>query len=964
MKKGSSLLLFLLFSSVIHLMAQSGSVKGILKDTTVKQSLKGATVSILEKTDSSVVLYGLAEEDGIFQLRKIPAGPHILSISFQGYETKYKPINILADSTVSAGTIYLQMAANNLGNVTVEAPPVVVKKDTVEYNASMFKTKPNAVAEDLLKKLPGVDVGTDGTVKAQGEQVQRILVDGKRFFGDDPKMATKNLPPDVIDKIQVFDDLSDQSKFTGFDDGNRVKTINITTKKNMRKGYFGRAIAGVGNKGLYDEALNLSRFKGDQQMTVIGQANNTNNQNFTTQDILGAGGGGGRGYGGGGGRGGGGMQPTNNNNGITKTLAGGINYRDSWGKNTDFSGSYFYNNMQVEKDQKSATENLYPGQPSQFNDKDQSSANKNINNRLNLNLETNFDSANSMIIRPNVSWQESDNSSQSISNTVKSDKITPVNSIAANSSSYNSGYNGTADVLFRHKFKKKARTVSFDLNFGGSSNDGNGTNYSLSKFHQSTGDSVNTINQQYVSKSNSQSISTTVSYTEPVTKNSILEFNYNYSYNKNTSDKTTYDYNSDDQKYSIVDSLLTNAYENTYHSNRLTLNYRIQSKKMNLSFGSGVQFGDLTSINRTKNLDLSQHYTNIYPTANFNYKFTPTSNLRFNYSGRTAQPNVQQLQPVIDNSDPMNVKVGNPLLKQSFTNSFRMLYTNFDNVKFRNMFASVNASFVGNAIVNATTTNLKTGVDTLIPVNMNGSYNISAFFNYGIQLKHPKSNLNFTTNFTDSRSVGLVRTFDSVGAQPLNKQNITTNYTIGESVKWTTNLKDNFDLNFTATPTYNIAKYSIQPSQNANYFSLILGVEPTYYTKSGWVLSSNFNYTYYGGRATGYNTSVPLWNASIAKQVLKNKRGEIKFTVFDLLNQNVSVTRNITDNYIQDVHTKVLTRYALLTFTYNLRTFKGAAPQQQRNRMGPPFMRDGGGGRMGRPGGMPGGGMPPPPPGE
>lgn len=963
MKKGSSLLLFLLFSSVIHLMAQSGSIKGILKDTTAKQSLKGATISILEKADSSVVLYGLAEDNGIFQIKNIPAGPHILSISFQGYETHYKQVNIVADSTVSAGTIYLLMAANNLGNVTVEAPPIVVKKDTVEFNASMFKTKPNANAEDLLKKLPGVDVGSDGTVKAQGEQVQRILVDGKRFFGDDPKMATKNLPPDVIDKIQVFDDLSDQSKFTGFDDGNRVKTINITTKKNMRKGYFGRAIAGVGNKGLYEEALNLSRFHGDQQITIIGQANNTNNQNFTTQDILGASGGGGRGYGGGGGGGGrggggGGIQPVSNNNGITKTFAGGINYRDAWGKNTDFYGSYFYNNLQVQKDQNSATENLYPNQPSQFNDKDQASNNKNINNRLNLNLETNFDSSNSMIIRPNVSWQQSDNSSQSISNTVKSDKTTPINSSVSNSSSSNSGYNGNADVLFRHKFKKKARTVSFDLNFGGSSNDGSGSNYSLNKFFQPTGDSINTINQQYVSKSNSQSFSSTVSYTEPVTKNSLLEFNYNFSYNKNTSDKTTYDYNANDEKYSIIDSLLTNAYENTYHSNRLTLNYRIQSQKMNLSFGSGVQFGDLTSINHTKNLNLTQHYTNIYPTANFNYRFSKTSNLRFNYSGRTAQPNVQQLQPVIDNSDPMNIKVGNPLLKQSFTNSFRLLYTSFDNVKFRNMFASVNASFIGNAIVNATITNLKTGVDTLIPVNMNGSYNLSAFFNYGFQLKNPKSNLNFTTNFNDSRSVGLLRTLDSVGVT-LNKQNITTNYTIGESIKWTTNLKDNFDMNFVTTPTYNIAKYSIQPSQNANYFSLILGVEPTYYTKSGWVLSSNFNYTYYGGRATGYNTSVPLWNASIAKQLFKKKQGEIKFTVFDLLNQNVSVTRNITDNYVQDVHTKVLTRYALLTFTYNLRSFSGAAPQQ-RNRMGPPFMRDGG--RGGRPGG--GMMMPPPPPGQ
>jgi hypothetical protein len=537
----------------------------------------------------------------------------------------------------------------------------------------------------------------------------------------------------------------------------------------------------------------------------------------------------------------------------------------------------------------------------------------NINQRLNFNIETKFDSSNSLILRPNVNYQQTGSSLQSTTNTTKGETI-KLNNSKASSKKQNDGYNGNVDMLFRHRFHTKGRTFSIDINGGRNSNNGDGNNISTSNYFINGNDSVHNINQHYNSKINGNSLSTTFSYTEPVGKHSIIEFNYNYSYNKNVSTRTTYNYDSATQKFSSIDSLLTNSYDNTYHSNRFTLNYLIQKNKMNLSFGSGLQAGNLASMNATKNITLTQHYINLYPTANFMYRFSKTTNLRFNYSGRTAQPNVQQLQPVVDNGDPLNVQIGNPDLKQSFTNSFRMLFASFDNTHFRNIFATVNASFTHNNIVNAITTNVRTGADTIIPVNLNGTHNLSAFFNYGLQLKKPKSNLNFTTNFTNSRTVNLVN----------NIKNITANYTMGETIKWTTNLKNNFDMTFSAAPTYNIARYSVQPNQNANYFSQLLNTGITYYTKSGWILETNFDYTAYSGRSQGYNTGVPLLNASLAKQFFKKKQGELRLSVFDLLNQNVSITRNVTENYIQDVQTKVLTRYVLLTFTYNLRNFAGS----------------------------------------
>jgi len=961
----------ILLSGILFLLAatsfaqnDNGSIKGILRDSSEHHVLKRATISVLRK-DSSVISQALSGDDGTFNIKDIPFGDYILKASYSSYETRFSNFTINNNATtLNAGIIYMQPQAHELAEVVVKTPPIVIKKDTFEFAASAFTTKPNGTAEDLLTKLPGVDVDQSGNIKAQGETVQRVLVNGKRFFGDDPKTATQNLPSDVIDKIQVFDDQSDQSAFTGFDDGSRVKTINIITKKNT--GSFGKFVAGAGDKGLYNIAANYSMFKGDQQISFIGQLNNTNKQNFTPQDIFGSSGGGGgsrsggggnRGGGGGGGgnRGGGGggqMQQLqslnangNSNNGIVTTSAGGINYRDVWGKNTNVYGSYFYNNLLTEKDQKTQQENFAQNDSSIFNSEEQSSSRRVVNQRANFNIETQFDSLNSLIVRPNVSYQQTTGNSVSLTNTTKGKSVL-LNTADAKTSNYNEGFNGSLDALFRHRFKTRGRTFSLGLNGSGNSNNGNGNNFSVTDYYDNGIDSAYNINQHYTSSTNGQGVSATASYTEPIGKKSLLEFNYNYSYNKNTSDKITYNYDSATEKFSSIDSLLTNNYENTYSSNRLTLSYRFQTEKMNFSIGNGVQFGDLISTNNTKNYDLTQHYVNTSPSANFNYRFSRFSNLRFNYSGRTNQPSVDQLQPVIDNSDPLNIQVGNPNLKQSFTHSFRALYNSFDNVHFRNIFATINASIINNNIVSALRRDTLTGADTASYVNLNGTYNISAFFNYGFQLKKPKSNLNFTTNFTNSRSVSVI-----------NKEtNYTQNYTIGETIKLTSNLKKNFDMNFSATPTYNIVRYSLQSGNNDNYFSQNLRVGATYYTTSGWILESDFNYTAYEGRADGYNTAVPLWNASFAKQFLKKKAGELRFSVYDLLNQNASIVRTVSDTYIQDVQTKVLTRYFMLTFTYNLRNFSKTQQKQLPN-FGP---RDGnmpppGDGR----GGPPAGGPPP-----
>jgi hypothetical protein len=927
MKKLLSLLSLVFLVSFAS--AQSvATVKGVLIDSLNKQSLKDASIVVLAASDSSLEVFTLAKADGSFIINNAPFGEMLVQVKFQGYEPFSKKIIFSAkNSSVDLGTIYLKTAANDLGNVTVTQSPVKMNKDTVEFTASAFKTKPNAVAEDLLKKIPGIQVDKDGGIKAQGETVQRVLVDGKRFFGDDPKMATRNLPPDIIDKIQVFDAASDQSAFTGFDDGNRVKTINITTRKDKRKGYFGRAALGAGansDDALYDNNINISKFNGDQQITFTGQANNVNKQNFSVQDMLGSLGGGGFGGGGRGGGatmgggGGGGLLGTGGGGGIVKTLAAGLNYKDNWGTKTQFSGSYFYNDQTTTRDQNSLTENLVTGSTdsSIFSKQVQSSVTNNKNHRINFNIETNFDTSNTLIIRPNISFQNTHSETFQTTSSTRG-KLTSLNSSRVNSVRDNEGINGSLEATFRHRFAKKGRTYSIGLNSSYNTNDGSGSNWSQNQFNLPSRNYTDTLDQIYTTNRDGKNNSATLSYTEPIGKNKLIELNYNISSNVNNSGRSTLGYNKATTDYDIAVPNLSNIFENTFSANRVTVNYRIQNAKYNFSIGSGLQVGDLVSKNISTNVNLKQHFVNLFPSANFRYDFTKSKNLRMFYNGRTAQPSAEQLQPVIDNSNPLLIRTGNPNLKQQFSHSFRFLFNSFDIFTQKIIFATLSGSFIENDIQNSTTIS-GGGVQTIKPVNLSGTYNINGFFNYGFPIKKPKSNLNLMANVSRNQTQTLVNSIS----------NFTRNTNLGGTISWTTNIKEGFDMNFSSNSNLTMARYTLQPQQNGDFFSQTVSAEATIYSKSGWVLSTDFDYIYNAGRSEGFNTSIPLWNASLSKQMLKNKAGELKFYVFDLLNQNISISRNVTSNYIQDLQTRVLKRYFMISFTYNLRKF-GAAQGPQ-----------------------------------
>ncbi len=943
MKK--SILFIGLFISLVA-SAQKGTIKGRLIDSVGKQQLLNATISVLNEKDSSMEAFGTSKADGNFSITGISQGEYIVQITFQGYQYIFKKAKIsAADLVVDYGNVYMQPQYKELDGVKVIAAPVLIKKDTLEFSAGAFKTKPNANVEDMLKKLPGVEVNKDGTVKAQGEQVQKVLVDGKTFFGNDPKMATQNLPADMVDKVQFFDDMSEQSKFSGFDDGNRQKTMNITTKKDKRKGVFGNATIGAGDNDRFKAKLSANYFNGNQQLSLIGGGNNINEQNFSFQDIMGImGGGGGGGFGGGRGVttisiGGGGARPTgggggflssllggSNNGGIAKNWNIGLNFKDVLSKRIETNGSYFFNNTNIAKIQSAFRETKLRADTTLLSKSSDISDSKNQNHRVNWQFDWTLDSLgnNSLQLKPTFTYQVSDSRSQSI-NSANNNKGLSINNTDRTNVSNNDGYNFNNELLFRHRFAKRGRSVSVNLSQSINNSDNINTAYSINEFYQPN-NRKDTIQQRSNQNTNGYTLGSNVSYTEPINREQGIELTYSYNYTKNKSDRYTYNYNKLSQQFDQIVDLLSNRFDNTNKISRAGATFRTQKQTYNWSVGMQFQNTTIEGLNISKGTGVSQSFENWLPNAQFQYSLNRSKNFRFNYRTRTNQPSVTQLQPVPDNSNPLNIRLGNPDLKQEYSHNINVNYNTFNIANFSNLFVGLSYSNTSNKIVNEINID-PNGRQTQRPINLEGVYSLSANGNFGFPLKKLVSNMNFNTGISFAKDASILN------GQRNNIDNLSV--TGGMTVTYN---KGNFDANFSTSMAYNNAKYSLQSQQDGDFFNQTLGAEFTYTMFKSWILNSDFDYTYYSGRGAGFNQSVPLWTLSLSKQLFEDKRAEIKLTVFDVLNKNISINRVIDPTYTEDQEFNVLKRYFLLSFTYNLRKFG-----QGRGGSGMPPMPGGGG---------------------
>ncbi len=953
MKNFPLLISFILIFCLIN-RVKAQSVKGILIDENEKTPIIGATVKLINKpdslrSDSSVAYTTLTNKDGYFIFENVTPKIYRLSVSSIGLGAFQMTIKVKDSVANDLGTIPISKTAKILNEVTITsaAPPVKQKTDTIEYSASQFKVNPDANVEDLIKKMPGVTVDKAGTVTAQGEQVKKVTVDGKEFFGDDATAALRNLPAEIIDKIQVFDRLSDQSQFTGFDDGNSQKAINVVTKANMRNGQFGRMYAGYGTDSRYSTGGNVSFFKGNRRVSLVGIANNINQQNFSSQDLLGvtsSGGNRGGGNFGGGGQGGprGGQQGGNRGgggnfgggqsdflvgqqNGISKTNAFGINYSDQWSKQLTVSGSYFFNNsnngnLQITNRQPNSTTSSIP-----FYKENSQSSSQNYNNRINMRLEYKIDSFNSLIITPTLSFQKN-TSYNNYSALTSFNNIDPVSSSDNKNSRFTTGYNLNNNILLRHSFAKRGRTVSLGFNTSANKRDGDIYQESINRYYdkQATLTKLDSILQFTDNVTNGYTLAPNIAYTEPIGKKGQLQLNYNLAFTKNTADQQTYQFDKIRKNYSLFDTSLSNKFDNSYNTQNAGFSYQVGDRDQQFSVGVNYQhsklfsdqiFPQLTSVNKT--------FSNFLPNLRLRKKLSAKSSINVFLRTSVNAPSVTQLQNVINRDNPLLQSIGNPDLKQQYTGFFVTRYTYTNTLKGQSFFANIFVQKINDFITNAAFIaskdsvitkfdTLKRGSQLIKPTNIDGYTSIRSFLTYGMPLKFIKSTFNINGGFTYNKLPGLIN----------NKKTITTTNTYSAGAVIASNINEYIDFNLSYNGNYN----SIAQRPEDNYYISNAGLQLNLLGKSGWFLQNDLNNQTYQYK----NNTVPdqnfwLWNISAGKKFLKDQKGELKLSVFDILKQNKSISRTVTETYIEDVQSQVLQRYFMLTFTYKLKNFGTAA---------------------------------------
>lgn len=930
---------------LIEAQAQNYSVNGIVTDQQTKTPLPGASVQLKSLTDAAKNFLFATDSLGKFSFTGLGSDSFLLSVSYVGYTPVNRTIRV--DST-NLNLIIRAVPNSNadLSTVIIQTTisPVIQKQDTVQFNASQYKVNPDASAEDLVQKMPGITV-QNGQVTANGENVQKVTIDGRELFGDDATAALRNLPAEIIDKIQVFDRLSDQAQFTGFDDGNTQKSINIITKINMRNGQFGRVFAGYGTNGRYNAGGNSTILHGVQKISLVGNFNNINQQNFSTQDLLGVSNNGGqRGFRGGGkGQRGGGKAPNpqrgggnvggfgaNSNfligtqNGINKTNSFGINYADNWGKKVQITGSYFFNNQNNLTQQITNTQYNIANAGSSVDSTN--SLSNNYNHRINFRFDYKIDSANELFIIPNLSFQSNTaNRNDVLTNYLKTNS--PLNSTNSYTHSKIFGNNLNNTILYRHAFSKKGRTVSLNLNT--SYNQRSGQTYLNQLYHNFSTTNDSTIGQ-YVPQTNSgYQISGNLAYTEPVGKSAQLQLNYNPAYTMSKASQETF-FPGADNNYSRLDDSISSRFTSIYKTQNGGIAYRYGNRDHMISFGANFQHTNLGSEEIFPySYILYKTFDNILPNAMVRMKLSTRSHLRMFYRASASQPSVLQLQDVVDKvSNAPYVVLGNPDLSQQITNLLSTRYTFTNTAKGVLFVANIFLQNAKNYIANATYIPINgdsviTHGDTLLqgqqltrPINLNGYFSLRSFLTFAIPLKPIKSQLNFNGGIAYSKLPGINN----------GVENITNSVTYTSGIVIASNISEYVDFTISYSANFNSVKNDVLTASNTNYFSHTAHVQLNLLSKKGWFYQTDLTNNLTTGLSQGFNQNYFLWNMGAGKKFLKNQKGELKLSVFDALGQNQSITRNVMDYGVQDVQNTVLRRFAMLIFTYNLRTFGAGAP--------------------------------------
>jgi hypothetical protein len=929
----------LVLSATMAVKGQTATLRGTVVDSVTRSPLTSARVVLIRGLDSART-GAVVQRNGTFEVRDVADGLWSLTVSFVGYAPHRQSVRVQRGADIDVGTILLSNVGIQGKEVVVEEQMAmaVQKGDTVELNAGAFKTSKDASTEDLVQKMPGITV-QNGQVQAQGERVRQVLVDGKQFFGDDPNAALRNLPAEMVDKIQIFDQGSEQSRFTGSSDPDGAKTLNIVTKRWMRNGMFGRITGGYGDADRYKGSAVVNVFQDDARLTVLAQTNNVNEQNFSIDDIVGAMGGGGgpmrgmmRRMGGmmpGGAqalrRFGGGMSDflVDQQNGVTTTHALGLNYSDKWAETLDAQASYFFNYSGNDAEQSLLRQFILPGTLGQTYGEGTLNTSTNVNHRFRGRFELRADSMTSFVLTPRATAQF--NTGTSLLDGANRSDNQLVSRTANNLTNNLDGANLGADVLWRQAFRTRGRTISVNMSMGYNTNVGD----NLLRAINSTDLFADTLDQRAALDKNGWNVSPTITYTEPIDTLQSVAITARANYEYRFSDRSTFRPDVPNGPLDALDTTLTNAFTSRYVTMSINPTYRFGNQDYGFEAGASLQRAVLDNEQRFPvPLTLDRVFVNVLPNASFRWNISKDKNIRAFYSTRTSPPSVDQLQNVINNTNPLQLTSGNEDLRQDYSHSLFMRYSSSDFSAGNNFFVFLSGTatqdYVGNDVTIARTDTtvapavvLARGGQYSRPVNLDGYVTLRSFVGFGLPVPFLSSNVNLNLNVNYTRTPGLIN------AQ-LNYANAPS---YGGGIVLSSNISERIDFTASTFITASQVRNTLRRDQDADYLNGVSRLRFQWQFLEGLFVSADVTNTLTSGLSADFNQSIWLVNASMGYKFMENDRAEVRLSIADLLKQNTTITRTVGESFIDDVQANQLQRYGLLTFSYNLRSFAGQPPE-------------------------------------
>jgi len=895
----------LLLAGVLFAAGLAGQAKYDIVGTVTGdgENLISATVVLLSEKDSTMVSFGLTDAEGNFNITGVAAGGYLLQVTYLGFGQYSKQIQ-LQNADIDLGAISLSAADTKLDEIEIKAEhtPMMLNRDTLEYNAAAFQVQPNEVVEDLLRKLPGVEVESDGSIKAQGEDVQEILVDGKKFFGNDVKTATRNLPADAVDKVQVFDKKSDASEFSGVDDGERQKTINLELKEDRKSGAFGNVSGGYGDDERYRGSLSLNRFSTNTQLSVIGNFNNINEQGFSTNDYVnfmsGMGWGKGRS-----------AIPMFNglSNGFVTTNAGGINLNYDLSPKTEISISYFLNDIGNTIESATVRENYADIENVFFTEENTVQSNSNTNHRINFDIEQEIDSTQDLRIRGSYSLNTGDARSFSLTQISDSQKNL-ANSTDAEYNADGDNKNLSLNATYRKSFGSiQKRTLTLTGQYNDAVNESLGDLLSENLIYDDFGMAVlsDLIVQDQINDNDQNDYRFELGFVEPLGNEKFLEFKYRRQNYNNDVLSEFYDIINGDR---VLNTDISNAFIRDYYYDRYSTALYINSDKSQLTLEAALQSSHLTGDIIYQDERIETDVFRVLPRVSWRYDIQRGRNIRINYNTSINEPSLQQLQPNPDNSNPFNIYIGNPELIPEYNHRLRLSYFNYDQFTFRSFYAFANVNYTRNDITNVTSFD-ENFIQTTSPVNVDYNLNLSTTQEYATPVNFLKTRISLRNRFGYTKSIIFINTRES------SLERINGNLRL----RLENRNKKVVDWNIGGSYSYNINQYSDARTTNLGFSSQNVFADFRYNLKQSMSFELGANVNFYSEEQFGEAQTIPIVRASISKFVLKDQRGELKLSVFDLMNQNLGISRTENQNYIENSEIVSLARYFMLSFTYSFK---------------------------------------------